>query len=212
MERFNAYAARAQKSYLTIERHVAATPTATSKISFLREQIELRALGFGWSEWTTTWRKGDETVEESITRLQAHLKQLLLVEKERELQGEIPTEAPLPDFKAKSLKQLGQAPADSIKLAQSALCSPEQLEAAIQREFERREAAGFSDSVQATQPLKPPALDADLVGAQLEVCWHYVSTEDSRTKVRCGLFFSTCPLFRLTCFFLLPVTTHVAAL
>ncbi|KAL1504982.1 hypothetical protein AB1Y20_008748 [Prymnesium parvum] len=69
--------------------------------------IELRALGFGWSEWTTTWRKGDETVEESITRLQAHLKELLLVEKERELQGEIPTEAPLPEFKAKSsLKQL----------------------------------------------------------------------------------------------------------
>ncbi|KAL1507166.1 hypothetical protein AB1Y20_008017 [Prymnesium parvum] len=183
VERFNAYPARAQKSYLAIERYVAATPTAISKISFLREQIELRALGFGWSEWTTTWRKGDETVEESITRLQAHLKELLLVEKERELQGEIPTEAPLPEFKAKSLKQLGQATADSIELAQSALCSPEQLAAAIEREFERREAAGFSDSVQATQPLKPPALDADLVGAQLEVCWHYVSTEDNKTKV-----------------------------
>mmetsp|Transcript_51163 Transcript_51163/g.141588 ORF Transcript_51163/g.141588 Transcript_51163/m.141588 type:complete len:196 (-) Transcript_51163:164-751(-) len=89
----------------------------------------------------------------------------------------------MPSFQAKSLKQLGTPTADSLELAKRALCSPEQLAAAIERERERRRTAGFADDVQATQPPQAPKLDGGLVGAQLEICWHYTSTEDNKTKV-----------------------------
>eukprot|EP00966_Prymnesium_polylepis_P098769 2287120-Prymnesium_polylepis.1 len=56
--------------------------------------------------------------------------------------------------------------------------------AAIERERQRRIAAGFADAVQAAQPATAPATDEHLAGAQLELCWMYTSTVDNKTKVR----------------------------
>mmetsp|Transcript_26922 Transcript_26922/g.66656 ORF Transcript_26922/g.66656 Transcript_26922/m.66656 type:complete len:186 (+) Transcript_26922:314-871(+) len=71
----------------------------------------------------------------------------------------------------------------TTSLASRALCSPEQLQIAVERELERRAAAGFSDAVQAIQPKEPPELDNRLQGKRLEICWNYISTEDGKTKV-----------------------------
>jgi hypothetical protein len=91
----------------------------------------------------------------------------------------------MPDFKAKTLKQLGTPTEDSTELTARALCCPEQLAASIARERERREAAGFTDSAQMKQPPKAPPLDSALVGKQLEICWgNYISTEDNKTRVK----------------------------
>jgi hypothetical protein len=159
-----------------------------------------------------TWKEKDEASDAQIARLTGHLKDVLREESTRRRRGEIPNEPPMPSFQAKSLKQLGTPTADSLELAKRALCSPEQLAAAIERERERRRTAGFADDVQATQPPQAPKLDGGLVGAQLEICWcalarsriarldppactcpshgcarptlrHYTSTEDNKTKV-----------------------------
>ena len=114
----------------------------------------------------------------------SHLKEVLREEKVRDKNGDVPKEAALPDFEAKSLKQLGQPTADSLALAKKALCSPEQLQAAIARECERRQAAGFADAVQAVQPRQPQLRDKALAGKRFEICWHYTSTEDGKTKER----------------------------
>lgn len=140
-------------------------------------------LGFGWSDLSAPWKKSNESVDQSIARLLAHLSDVLAAERERE----IPNEPPMPDFKAKTLKQLGRPTEDAQELAQRALISPEQLAAAIQAEHARREEAGFADSVQAVQPLHAPKLDNEFVGARLEICWHYTSTEDGFTKVFCHI-------------------------
>lgn len=89
---------------------------------------------------------------------------------------------------------------NSTELANFALCSPQQLEAAIKREHERRVAAGFADDVQALQPKDAPEIDEALVGKMLEVCWNYTSTEDRVTKVMTQRQFSfavLCP--RVSC-------------
>ena len=123
------------------------------------------------------------------------MREVLVEEAVRRRRGEIvwseagkllkPEEAAMPDFNSKTQKQLGTPTADSTELAARALCSPEQVAAASQRERERREAAGFTDAVQMTQPPKPPKLNSKLVGTQLEVCWgNYISTEDNKTKVK----------------------------
>lgn len=137
-------------------------------------------MGFGWSDLAAIpWKQGDERPADQVMRLVNHLKTVLQQEKGRTP----PTEPPLPDFKAKTLKQLGAPTADSIELASRALrCSPEQLRASIEREQQRRVEAGLADAVQASQPKEAPAMES-LVGKRLEICWNYTSTEDHRTKV-----------------------------
>jgi hypothetical protein len=142
----------------------------------------------------TPWQKTGESLEASVQRLRNHLKDVLVEETVRRRRGEIvwregtllkPTEAAVPDFKAKTLKQLGTPTDDSTELAARALCSPEQLTAAIARERERREAAGFTDPEQMKQPPQAPALTSALVGKLLEICWgNYISTVDNKTKVK----------------------------
>lgn len=184
IERFNAYAGRAAKTWQEASRMLESMhPSLAAQIGYLREQIELRCLGLGWSDLEIPWKQGNETSAESLARLREHFRMKVLpIEAERFNEGSVPSEAPMPDFKAKSLKQLGMATSDSTELASRALCSPEQLQGAIKREQERRAAAGFSDAVQALQPKEAPPLDEALVGKQLEICWNYISTEDGKTK------------------------------
>lgn len=39
------------------------------QVAYLREQIELRALGLGWSDLATSWGQGDEAAEQLVERL-----------------------------------------------------------------------------------------------------------------------------------------------
>ena len=166
----------------------------TSQQAFLRQQIELRVNGLGWNDLATTWQHTGETLKGSVARLGLHLKEILVEEGVRTRRGEVvwhngqlikPAEAPLPDFEAKSLKQLGTRTEDATELASRALCSPEQIAVASQRERERREAAGFTDAVQIAMPREPTMPLRD--GTQLEVCWGtYRSTIDgSQLKMWC---------------------------
>ena len=156
-------------------------------------QIEMRVCGLGWSDLATTWQKQGESLAASVGRLKGHLKDVLIEEAVRTRRGELvwspdgvllkPEEAALPDFKAKTLKQLGTRTHDAGELAARALCSPEQVAAASRRERERREEAGFTDAVQVSQP-KAPTMTNSLVGARVEICWgNYISTVDNKTKV-----------------------------
>eukprot|EP00966_Prymnesium_polylepis_P011969 274861-Prymnesium_polylepis.1 len=172
-----------------VTRTLSSIPAVTNQVSFLREQIEMRTLGLGWSDLATTTSAGkDESQERLVQRLKGHLKEVLIEEKARFRNDfEVPTEAPMPDFERKSEKQLGTPTADAQELARRSLMRPEQVRAAAQRERERREAAGFTDGVQLVMPREPPPLDNTLVGTQLEVCWGtYKSTEDgSNVKMWC---------------------------
>eukprot|EP00966_Prymnesium_polylepis_P265330 6129681-Prymnesium_polylepis.1 len=84
-----------------------------------------------------------------VVRLKAHLRDVILVE---ERNREIPSEAPLPAFKAKTLEAAGYSD-DRLSGARCPgdVQSPEQLRSAIERECQRRVAAGFVDAVQVKQ-------------------------------------------------------------
>lgn len=186
VERFSAYSERAARTWQEASSMLASMhQSLAAQMGYLREQIELRTLGLGWSDVEIPWKHGNETAAESVARVREHFRtKVLPIEAERRTYGLIPSEAPIPDFKAKSLKQLGMPTSDSTELAARALCSPQQLQCAIQREHERRAAAGLSDAVQALQPKEAPELDESLVSKQLEICWNYISTEDGKSKAR----------------------------
>lgn len=196
IERFDAYEHRAAQSWQQVQSMLEGMhESLAAQAAYLREQVELRAIGLGWHDLAVPWKQASETPEEAVSRLCMHVRETLLpAEKVRKQQGLVPHEAPLPDFRAKSMKQLGRPTTDSTELANLALCSDEQLQAAINRERDRRAAAGFSDAVQALQPKEAPELDENLQGKRLEICWNYTSTEDGRTKVRehCILSLSVC--------------------
>lgn len=185
IERFHAYEHRAAQSWQQVQVMLQTMAESTAaQAAYLREQIELRAIGLGWSDLSVSWKQANESAEEAVSRLCQHMRETLLpTERTRKQQGLLPEEPPLPDFKAKSMKQLGKPTTDSTELASFALCSSEQLQAAIERERERRARAGFSDAVQALQPKEAPELDEQLHGKRLEICWNYTSTDDGRTKV-----------------------------
>eukprot|EP00966_Prymnesium_polylepis_P184914 4285642-Prymnesium_polylepis.1 len=193
LERYDEYANG--QSVSTTTEMVAALgeiPALTHQQTFLRTQIEMRVNGLGWSDLATTWQSTGETLQDSVRRLKGHLKEVLVEEAVRTRRGDVkwingqlvkPSSAPLPDFQAKTLKQLGTPTEDSKELAARALCSPEQVATASQRERERREAAGFTDAVQMKMP-KAPTLPLP-VGTQLEVCWgKFISTVDNKTRVK----------------------------
>jgi hypothetical protein len=181
-ERFNAHEARRETDFKVISGTLSRMSTDAPRIAYLREQIELRVFGFDWDDLAVPLKEGDEPSKDQVVRLKAHLRDVILVE---ERNREIPSEAPLPAFKAKTMKQLGTPTTDSLELAAQAMCSPEQLRSAIERECQRRVAAGFADAVQAKQPKNAPTISSALAGKKLEICWNYISTEDSKTWVRC---------------------------
>ena len=193
LERFEEYT-NGQAVFTPIEMVLALAkiPALTNQQTFLRRQIEMRVYGIGWRDLATTWQHTGESLADSVSRLKGHLKDVLIEESVRTRRGEIvwkdgklvePSEAALPDFEAKSRKQLGTRTADAEELSSRALCSPEQIAAASQRERERREAAGFTDAVQMVMPQAPTLPLA--VGTQLEVCWgNYISTIDNKSKVK----------------------------
>eukprot|EP00966_Prymnesium_polylepis_P320343 7376718-Prymnesium_polylepis.1 len=94
---------------------VAATSglSPTAAVKYLREQIEFRVLGFGWSDLAVSWKEGDEQPKVQVRRRLDHLRTILQEERRRER----PTEPPLPDFQAKTLKELGTPTTDSLELA-----------------------------------------------------------------------------------------------
>ena len=190
LDRFEEYAnGQAVFTPAAVAAALAQIEALSKKQLFMRQQIEMRVNGLGWHDLAVTWQHAGESLAESVGRLKGHLKDTLIEEAVRMRRGMVvwdgdrlvtPTEAALPDFQAKSLKQLGTRTADAEELAQRALCSPEQIAAASLRERERREAAGFTDAVQMVMP-REPKLPLS-VGTLLEICWgKYKSTADGST-------------------------------
>ena len=61
----------------------------SGKQTWLRQQIEMRVNGLGWSDLATTWQQKGESLEDSVDRLRVHLKDVLVEERVRERRGEI---------------------------------------------------------------------------------------------------------------------------
>ena len=146
--------------------------------TFLREQIEMRVLGLGWTQFATQWSSSKDANIGSIKHLQELLEEILVHEKAQARLNRIPTEAPAPQMKSRTLKQLGTAACDAKELAATSLFSVDEVRRAADAERQRRDDALETDAVQRQQPKHPPPLNSSLVGRWLEVNWKYYSQTD----------------------------------
>ncbi|KAL1528450.1 hypothetical protein AB1Y20_009796 [Prymnesium parvum] len=196
-ERFDSYAngrlvTSARNLQAELQRQESEKVSLTETAKYLREQIEIFVYAFGWTDvacpLTATSK---ESAADLVKRLSSHLLHKILHGfEDRRRRGEVPTEAVMPDLVARTEKQLGTPTEDTTRLMQATFCSRETFQKAVEQERQRREDAGFTDSVQLVMPSKPPELTSKLVGYRLEICWgRYRSTEDgSLLKMWCPCF------------------------
>lgn len=154
------------------------------KLDWLREQIEMRTVGLGWTEVKARWSSAVDEQVGTVEQLTAHVKEVLQLEASRREAGSLPSkerpsseECPAPLLQRKTFKSLGTptVQASALCTARTELTS-EQLLMAAQKRRADLEAAGEIDWVADRQPYptgQGPVCDNSLVGKMLEVRWRY---------------------------------------
>lgn len=154
------------------------------KLNWLREQIEMRTIGLGWSDVKTPWSSSTDVDIGTVDQLQSHLVQVLNRQADLKAKGQLPSQegspeehCPAPLLQRKTFKALGTptVQVDALCRTKVELSADELLHAAIRRRKELEE-AGEIDWVSDRQPYptgKGPTPDAQLLGRTLEVRWRY---------------------------------------
>ena len=183
VKRFHAYEISGAKTKAEVTRRLAemvhqdGSPKVAPQKAYLKEQIEMRVLGLGWTQFATAWSSAKDAHVGTIAHLQKLLEEILIYEMSQRRLQRIPTEAAPPEMKARTMKELGTATCDAQELAAQSLFSVEEVRLAAVAEQARRDEALEDDPVEREQPPDAPPLDTSLVGTRLEVCWKYFSTE-----------------------------------
>jgi hypothetical protein len=111
------------------------------KLDWLREQIEMRTIGLGWTQFKGQWSSSADEDIGSVEELRGHLKSILEEEDDRRENGELPSKTgdpkehcPAPQLQRKSFRSLGtptvQADALSDEFTE---LEPEELLAAAEK-------------------------------------------------------------------------------
>lgn len=154
------------------------------QLAELRRQVEMRTVGCGWAEFTTSWsyeaNERGATIEQWKSLL---LEQILPHEQALKAKKKLPAQAAPPRLTRQTLKLLGTVDADAARIEATSLFDTSTLLAKATVARARREAAGISDSVEVRQPSAAPPFDNKLVGKWLEVCWPYKNPDGSTQKI-----------------------------
>ena len=129
----------------------------------------MRTVGLGWRQFETKWTFFSDERQHTIEALRRMLLNDILPH-ERSLQRlkRLPRETALPELKCTSIKSLGTADAEALKIESQSLFAVDNLLVKALEARRRGEAAGISDSVEAVQPQNSPPLDTSLVGKSEE--------------------------------------------
>jgi hypothetical protein len=104
------------------------------KLDWLREQIEMRSIGLGWTELKGQWFSSKDENTGSVDQLRGHLKTILEEELEQREKGELPDECPAPQLQRKTFKSLGTPTVQASALSDSLTdLDPEELLAAAEK-------------------------------------------------------------------------------
>ena len=145
-----------------------------AQLDYLRLQIEMRVIGLGFTEFKTPWSSGKDEHVGSVGDLTQLLEAILMEEHERAACGELPEVAVIPVMKRKTFKALGDPTVQAGTLGATIKAfTSEELLALAEHKRGEMEAAGELDQVADEQPANPPAIDASIIGTELEICWRY---------------------------------------
>lgn len=158
------------KTETQVDKEIKKYTSASSKLQALKEQVNIRVKGFGWTEFKIPFsKKGDPSVG-TVEDLTEGLKYIIRDEQKRV----IPTEAATPSSKLSKLGVLGTLSADARNLrsqgwtAQQLREGLEVFQEDLERKKEAREQRG-RDVHAMMQPVECPKMGEALVGLAIEV-------------------------------------------
>lgn len=147
--------------------------SSTQQLAELRRQIEMRTVGCGWRQFETKWSFFSDERHHTIEKLRSMLLDDIMPH-ERSLRRlkQLPAEAAPPQLNQHTIKALGVADADALRLEATSLFDLSNLKAKAEAARERRERQGVSDRWEARQG-PCPEFNSRLVGKRMEICWPY---------------------------------------
>jgi len=110
----------------------------------------------------------------TVSSLTSLVKDIIEEEAKRRRAHELPEQAAVPVMKRKTLKELGTPTVQASEMSDTIKeISPDELLEMARRKRAALEQEGQLDTTGDQQPPRPPKLDDDLVGTEVEVNWRY---------------------------------------
>ena len=125
----------------------------TAKLNALKEQIRIRVVGFGWTEFHITW--STKRVARTPDMLADHLKTILKAEASRPIPRDPPANLPT----RKDVSTLGTLSKDVAAMDQARSENDQEFKASANQLRDERERDGFGDRYMEQQPVVMPAYD-----------------------------------------------------
>eukprot|EP00966_Prymnesium_polylepis_P332779 7388258-Prymnesium_polylepis.1 len=152
------------------------------QLEYLRDQIEMRVLGLGWTQYATRWSSSKDANIGSVAHLMELLEEIISAEisAARHTAGTekgLPTEAAPPQGEWRDSMQLGTLDADALEVRSRTRFSSSELRQKAAARMQQRIELGISDTVEMMQPQDAPKFNQELVGKRLEVLWKYHEKE-----------------------------------
>ena len=151
--------------------------SGSKKLAILREQFNIRVLGYGWKELKVPFSKKGCAVTGTVSDLTAQFKSMLA--KEKDLTK--PKEAPVPGAATTRLPSLGTLTQQAVDLSEASAFSASKLRAtadALRQEMQKKKEqadAARHDGHAINQPEEAPEL---AVGLKIEVMCRIVTESD----------------------------------
>ena len=161
------------KTAAVVDREVNALSSKSAKLEALKEQIRMRSLGLGWTDYAIAWSKDGK--ERTPAELAAHLKECIRGSGKKVA----PTVATLA---RKELPTLGEQASEVATLDAQQSARAGHLLANARRVRTEREAAGLGDRYSELQPTTRPD-PSTLVGKRLDFCCSY-ELEEGGSELR----------------------------
>ena len=178
------------------------------QLEFLREQIDMRVLGLGWTQFATKWSTNKDCRIGTVKHLRALLVDTILPEESvpssggsscRQRRRRPTSKRMTPSGWARWISTRSRSNprytsyyshycyycllAAALILSTTpllALFSAAELDAKADALMQRRVAAGISDPWEAMQGLHAPEFNQELVGKRIEVCWKYFDRDTDK--------------------------------
>ena len=164
--------------------------TESKKLVILKEQITIRVVGYGWTQFKTPWSVAGVPV--SVTSLRAKVEAMFLAEESLTR----PDEAPVPEAATARLGSMGTLSTQALELASESKFSSAELKVVATdireaKKSEREAKAGaMHDSHAVKQPPDAPELS---IGLKIEVLRKYeMAAEDEGAESTWGKHWFAC--------------------
>ena len=145
-----------------LDKELKKLPSDSKRLALLKEQINIRTLGFGWLDFKTPWsKKGDSSVG-TVKDLTSKLKQVFIDESDRLPPGD----APVPDASTKKIRTLGTLTDQAAELQKHYSAAEMKRSAIALRDEEQAKKEARYDSHSRAQPDDAPD---PVVGLRVEI-------------------------------------------